>query len=292
MTTGGEQKHVTRDRGLGTELIDPLVLYQHLLEAKKKFVIVIDEYDAIPSQNQDFHTSIAYLMKLLSDSLECDSRIVVVGVAQSAQELLGRHESIERSAKEIYLRPLRREDVFEFLTEAENRLHFRFDPKVKNEIVIGSMGYPYFVHSVGLECMDAMLARDRKARYVTEEDYNKAVARAVQQAFRSELRRYKDAVKDLSQHERTVIRELVSFGRQPPRKDLQEAVICKRLMSAAEFDHAWVRLQQEKRLLYISRTNDTIRFADPLMAPFLRAWIFRIPEKTGDEQPRLFDDDD
>ena len=55
-------------------------------------------------------------------------------------------------------------------------------------------------------------------------------------------------------------------------------------MAAADFNDALIRLQQERRLLYISRNKDDVRFADPLMAPFLRSAIF--PSLTQRVTPR------
>ena len=293
VSTGATRKDTIKRRELGAETIDPWRLFQKLCETKKSVIIIIDEYESIPSSARDFHSSVAYLVKHLADhSHECGARVVVVvGVAQSAKDLLGRHESIERSAREIYLRPLRRDDILDFLTEAEKRLRFKFDSTVKYEIANSSMGYPYYVHLVGLECMDAMFARDKKAKYVTMQDYTKAIQRAVQHAFRSELRKYSEATKNLSDQERVLIKELVSFTKQVPRKYLQEVIEQKRLMTAAEFDHAWVRLQQEKHMVYVSRSNDTIRFSDPLLAPFLRSWIFRPIERKDDRQQSLFSED-
>ena len=186
---GTKTKSLTR-REIGEEELDPWEVFRLLKELKKKFIIIIDEYDAIPPRNSDVHTPLAYLIKTLADnSGECDTRIVIVGVARSSQELLGRHESIERSAREIYLRPLRREDVNDFLTEAETRLKFKFSADVIKDIVWGSMGYPYYVHLVGLECLDAMIERNKKSRIVKRVDFTKAIQSAVQKAFRAELKK-------------------------------------------------------------------------------------------------------
>lgn len=293
ISTTGEQKKTTTRKGPAAENWTPWAVFERLRTHRQKLIIVVDEYDAIGRQSVEFHDGIAFLIKHLADnSDQCDSRIVVAGIAQSAQELLGGHESIERSAREIYLRPLRREDVGDFLDHAEERLQLTFTPFVRTEIIDGSMGYPYYVHLVGLECVDAMLARDRRAHEVNKVDYQRATVRAVQHAFRSELRKYRAAVDGLDSNELALIRELTEHtSRQPKRKELQQKLAAKRILSTREFDHTWVKLQQEKKLLYVSRNRDEIRFADPLMEPFLRTWIFRSgPGPTQDpNQLSLFD---
>jgi len=264
--------------------LDSWTVFQWCKQLDKPLTIVIDEYDTIPTGAVDFHSAVAELMKAAADNSSSDSdvHIVVVGVAQSAAALLGRHDSIERSAREIYLRPLRTEDVLDFLSGAEDELSFSFVADIKHRIARDSLGYPYFVHLVGLECMDAMLARDKNARQVIEQDYERAIRRAVQRAYRSELRKYQKAVEGLGEAEMAVIRELVAVDDpEPARLELQRRLEQKRSMTAAEFDHAWVRLQQERRILYVSRNNDGIRFADPLMKPFLRATILRDPPPPG-----------
>jgi hypothetical protein len=277
--------------GVARRTIDPLLLFRHLKQKNAKYVIVLDEYDAISPGDGEFHASLAYLMKILADhSDECDSRLVIVGVAQSSKDLLGRHASIERSAREIYLNPLRHQDVHDFLSEAERRLKTAFGDRIKDEIARDSAGYPYYVHLVGLECHDAMSARDEHAKQITEADYQRAIVRAIQHAFRSELRKYRGAIRGMSEKEWILIRELAALPQRPPRKELEERLSNRRLMSPQEFDHAWVRLQQERRFLYVSRHDDTVRFADPLMWAFLRGWILRRP--TEDRSQLLEDEED
>lgn len=299
MATPSFVKHTYRRGGLSLHTFDPWHLFESLKNISQKVLIIVDEYDKIPSDATNFHAGIAELIKTLADNRrECDSRLVIVGVAQSAQDLLGRHESIERSAREIYLRPLRYEDVQDFLSEAEKKLDFQFKPTVKQAIIHNSMGYPYYVHLVGLECIDAMLQRDKSARFVTEIDYEKAVKMATKKAFRSELRKYKNAIDGLSEKEITLIRELskeltTSKSKIVLRLELQRRLSANNVMSVEEFNNTLIRLQQEKKLLYISRNKDDIRFSDPLMAPFLSMMIF--PEIKGTstlkEQKSLFEGD-
>ena len=276
--------NMTKRIEIGAKRLDPWEVYSALAECRKKYIIVIDEYDAI-TRNSPIHPWVASLIKHLSDhSNECDTRIVIIGIAQSANELLGKHESIERSAREIFLRPLRRDDVFDFFTEAESHLKIKFDSEVKKEIIQGSMGFPYYAHLIGLECMDALNERDKNAKIVIPADLETAIKRAVQHAFRSELRKYITAVKDLSENEKKLIKALVEEGGQPYRKDLEEKLEKSGVMSQKDFNNAWVRLQQEKRFLYVSRNDDTIRFCDPLLQPFLRDALFRTSTKLISSQ--------
>jgi len=291
-----KRKKIIKSLDIAAKPIDPWTLFTLIKKIKEKVAIIIDEYDAIASRKKEVHSGIASTMKTLADhSYECKSRILVVGIAQSASDLLGRHESIERSAREIYLRPLRDEDIFAFLSEAEEQLKFTFSPDVKGHLVWDAMGYPYFIHLIGLECLDALVKRDKNARRVEYRDYVKAKFTAVNKAFRSQLRKYKKGVKETTHIEHMVISELVRHDDHRPlaRVNLRNNLVKSHTLEVAEIDHALLTLQQDRKLVYISRTDDTVRFSEPLMAPFLRAWLFRSKPQVNDSpegpQFELFD---
>lgn len=294
VNTGAKQKNATKRDGLGKVKFDPWAIFEHIRVTNKNFIVVIDEYDAVPRSKKEFHSGIAYLMKHLADNAhDCNTRIIVVGIAQTAGELLGEHESIERSAREIYLRPLRREDIIDFLAETEHELGFKFSDSVKNAIAWCSNGYPYFVHLVGLECIDVMLSRDPQCRFVADEHYRIAIKNSVSRAFRSILRKYNEAIEGITLHQKALIYQLaIHKDNELDRKELQRILAKKEKMDEKTFDHAWVPLAQEKRLIYVSRNQDKIRFSDPLMKPFLRG-LFISPHRPtykGLKQGRLFED--
>jgi len=274
-----KEKSTSRDIGLGSINFDAWTVFEYLKEESKKYFIVLDEYDVIPKNKKNFHKNIAELIKTIGDNNHlCDSRIVVVGIARSAQALLGEHESIERNAREIFLRPLRNEDIRDFLSEAEESLNFKFERQVKERIVNGSNGYPYYVHLVGLECIDAMLRRDKKNRIVKLEDYSIAIKRSVNHAFRSVLNKYRHSVEELTPKEIQIIKEFVrltDYNEKISRDVFTSVIVQHGVSSREELDSLLLKLQQKKRLIYISRNDDTIRFTEPLMGPFLRIWIMK-----------------
>lgn len=269
----------------------PFTLFTLLTKDKHPRLLIVDEYDATKSQAKTFHEGIAYTIKHLSDNCRrTDSRVLIIGISQSAENLLGRHESIERCAIETYVLPLKKHHVVEFLAQAEEHLGFKFDDPVRQRIVDHSLGYPYFMHLVGLNCLDAMTYRDSRARRVTMIDYSQAIDKAVNKAFRSTLSKYKVAIQGLSPHEIDVIRALALHPKMnPPRHQFRAMVVGDRIMKANDVDQYLTRLQQEKGLLYISRNDDTVRFSDPLMKPFLRAKFCGLREAELHDQPDLFD---
>jgi AAA+ ATPase superfamily predicted ATPase len=289
---------------LGSQVIDPETLFRMIKESGKQVLVILDEYDRVRTKSQEFHSSIASLIKNFGDHhWESGSRLVVVGVAQSAQALLGEHESIERNAREIFLRPLRNADVNDFLSVAEEKLQFQFDYDAKKDIVKRSSGYPYYVHLVSLAAIDSMVERDSNARKVSLQDYNNGLTKAVSQAYRSELMKYRHIIDKLTTDETNLIFELVTeseFRHNSPRygqhvvvtrAELQKRMLTQNIMTMADFDHAWVQLQQKYRFIHVSRNNDEIKFADPLMQPFLSAlFSVRKVKKASKHQLSLFDE--
>jgi len=270
----GSESTTTKLDGPARRKAEPWMLFQAISAHRKRLIIVLDEYDRVSANNRhskEFHENIADLMKTMADeSGQCDSRLVVVGIAQSAKNLLGQHLSIERSAREIYLRPLRKEDIQDFLSTAEEELNFRFAPGIKNDIATSALGYPYFAHLVGLECLDVMTEADPAGRLVEQNHYDSAVSRAVDKAFRTELRKYSEAVSDLTADESNLIALLLRYPRPPTRSIFESHLSTRNVMEPKDFNAALNRLQFDKKLLYVSRNSDILRFSDPLMAPFLK----------------------
>jgi len=275
LSIGGVKTDEHHYEGFNNWRAEPWQVYKAIKRFGRKVIIMLDEYDQVSPDNKEMHLCLANLIKTLADkSHECDARIVVVGIGQTAQDLLGEHPSIERSAREVYVRPLRTEDIEDFLMEAERELGFSFQSEVKKSIARSSLGYPFFAHLVGLNCLDSMIDRNHEARTITTRDYQNAVKKAKEQAFQSTLGKYREAIDGLSEREIALLEELCSFDNPNvvPRKELRKQMANKSLLSEMEFDSVWVLLQQERRILHVSRKTDMIRFSDPLMAPFLKAW--------------------
>jgi AAA+ ATPase superfamily predicted ATPase len=278
-------KNTIQRTGPGSLQLDSWLLYKRLCQFSKKVIIVVDEFDKVPRSRMDFHTGVAELIKTLADNQRsCDSRVVLVGIARQAREILGGHQSIERSVREIYLPPLSKKDLRGFLDTAEHELGFTFAPRVKNEILDNSLGYPYYVHLIGLECIDIMRKRDVQARRVTEDDYEKAVRKAAARAFRTELRKYENAIRNLDGSEVEFIKQLVGQLEKGSvqQSELVNLLTTQGIMTLQTAQEA-LTLLCKKGLLYVSKNKDDVRFSDPLMFPFLRSLIS--PNLTKDNTP-------
>src|SRR4029078_7675571 len=96
------RKNTIQRSGPGALQLDSWLLYKRLRKFGEKVIIVVDEFDKVPRSRTDFHTGVAELIKTLADNQRyCDSRVVLVGIARQAREILAGHQSIERSVREI-----------------------------------------------------------------------------------------------------------------------------------------------------------------------------------------------
>jgi AAA+ ATPase superfamily predicted ATPase len=276
------RKQTVQRTGPGSLQLDSWLLYKRLCQVGEKVLIVIDEFDKVPRSRTDFHTGVAELIKTLADNQRhCDSRVILVGIAGQAREILAGHQSIERSVREIYLPPLSRKDLREFLDTAERELGFTFAHSVKDEILDNSLGYPYYVHLLGLECIDVMRKRDAEARRVTEGDYEKAVRKAASRAFRTELRKYESTIRELGSTEVGFIKQLVELlAKGPVRQSELMSMLDKQGTMTLQSAQDTLSLLCKKSLLYVSKNKGEVRFADPLMFPFLRSLISTSERKT------------
>lgn len=272
---GHSNKHVTKRAGDGAATLTGSRVGELLSAEAPHAIIVLDEYDRVAS-NSSLHGSVASLIKTFSDEgADCDIKIIVVGVARAAKELLGVHTSIRRCLREVYLDRLRDQDIVDFLTETENYLGFRFDDPVKYRIATGSIGYPYYAHLVGSLSVKAMLERQKEERVVSAPDLSTGISRAVEMTFRAELRGFAEIEPTFTALERSILRQLSSMKTWPKRDTLCNMLARRDRITPGEFSAALLRLTQHYHVLYLKRTTDEVRFADPLMKPFLRDKIFQ-----------------
>ncbi len=82
-------------------------------------------------------------MKAFSDA-NSPCKLLVVGVANSVNELIGEHQSVERSLCQVLLQRMSKEELVQIVVKGEETLGIEFDAGVKTRIVKLSDGLPYY----------------------------------------------------------------------------------------------------------------------------------------------------
>lgn len=160
------------------------------LLAGKAGLVVIDEFDAIPDAAH--RRSLAEVMKLLSDS-SSDVKLLVVGVAGSAHDLLAGHPSVQRNLREVELPKMSDTEIERIVSGNAKACGLTFDFRVVEEIVELSAGYPHFAQLLGLACAESAVADDRRS--VEARDMQAALVVATHNAEESLRRAYGNAVR-------------------------------------------------------------------------------------------------
>ena len=108
-----------------------------------KLLFLFDEFDNI--QNEKTKASFADLIKSLSDNNK-NSTIVLVGIADSIEDLIGNHQSLERCLKQVKMPRMKPEECEQIITNGLSKLNINIEKKIIDKIVEFSSGFPHYVH--------------------------------------------------------------------------------------------------------------------------------------------------
>jgi Cdc6-like AAA superfamily ATPase len=108
-------------------------------------VIFFDEFDRLA--NQKTKTQLVDLMKALSDH-SVNTTVVIVGVAETVDELILEHESISRGLNQILMPRMSAEELREVIDTGLGHADMEIDERGKQLIVKLSQGLPHYAHLI------------------------------------------------------------------------------------------------------------------------------------------------
>lgn len=154
---------------------DPDEIRILLGQIQPPMLIVIDEYDRF----EDDHgiTLMADTLKSLSDH-HVESKLVLVGVADSIDQLIGEHESIQRAISEVHLARMSEEDSSAIIKSGAEKLGLPIDDDASRLIVRMSEGLPTYVHLLAQYAFQAAAANDNSP--VNGTHVNEAIKKVVE----------------------------------------------------------------------------------------------------------------
>lgn len=152
-------------------------------------VIIVDEVDRIASERTK--NLLVDTIKTLSDH-SVNVTLVMVGVADSVSDLIGRHESIERALVQVRMPRMPERELSEILRTGLDELNMDIEPDARSRIITFSQGLPHYTHLLGLH--SATTALDNRREVVQHEDVAEATERALNEAKESIRRRFHRAV--------------------------------------------------------------------------------------------------
>lgn len=108
-----------------------------------KIMFIFDEFDNI--LNEKVRSSFADLIKSLSDN-NTNSTIILVGIADNIEQLIGNHQSLERCLKQVKMPRMKNEECEEIIRNGISKLELKIEKKVLQNIIEFSSGFPHYVH--------------------------------------------------------------------------------------------------------------------------------------------------
>lgn len=132
-----------------------------------RLLVVIDEFDR--NENPTLTRDLTEIMKVVSDR-DIPVQIVVVGVGDVVDNLVGEHTSIARVLYVVRLTPMSDDEIRDTLTLAGQLAGIQMAPDVISSIIAISHGRPYIARLVGLKA--AKMALLRSSSVIQKEDFD------------------------------------------------------------------------------------------------------------------------
>jgi len=151
-------------------------------------ILIIDEFDRIIDVKTKTH--FADIIKAMSDNLPRVT-MLLVGVALDVNELIGKHQSIERSLRQIFLPRMSREELNEIIDKGFSRLNIKIDVKIRDRITQLSQGFPHYTHLLAKYCAKQTIEHNRDN--VLLADLKMAMEQAIEDAQESIKEAYRKA---------------------------------------------------------------------------------------------------
>jgi Cdc6-like AAA superfamily ATPase len=167
---------------------DDLRRFFSLMGDGRILIIVLDEFDRL---NRSARRAVADTVKTFSDH-SVPVTIIVVGVADTIDELIAEHESIERVLVQVQMPRMDQAELMEILHKGTARLNMTIADDAARFIASVSQGLPHYTHLIGLHAARTTLDRDE--RQITMRDVGEAVDKAVTDSHASLRSDFRKAV--------------------------------------------------------------------------------------------------
>jgi hypothetical protein len=156
---------------------------------KTDSIIIIDEMDRIA--DEETQTALADTIKTLSDNA-IRTTLILVGVADSVDELIAEHRSIDRALVQVQLPPMSKPELLEIVDKGFVRCEMTVEAKVRGRLADFAQGLPSYTHLLAVE--SALRALDSDRTHVQMDDLDYAIEEAVNSRLETNLSAYNSAV--------------------------------------------------------------------------------------------------
>ena len=198
--------HVPQDKAPlgfgGTTRKDGAPLSQHLpdpfdqADVEKLFsqlnlptLLLIDEFDRASA---DERAKMSDLIKIVADETNCPLTIMIVGVAETLDDLIKAHPSVERNISEVHMGLMESTEICELLAKGSAKVGIPFSAEAVESITYCAAGFPYFAHLIAQHC--SIVAIESSADLIGRTIFEQALKRSLAEVEQTIKRAYREAV--------------------------------------------------------------------------------------------------
>ena len=240
-------------------------------------VPIFDEFDRI--KKDETSALMADAIKSLSD-YSVDATVLIIGVAESVDELIKEHQSIERALVQIPMPRMSGAEVGQIIKNGLAELEMQVGDGEKHTIVNLSQGLPYVAHLLSLHAAKSAIKRESKI--VQLEDIQSGITTSINDWQQSIKTTYYHATK--SPQPGNIFREVVlacAFAKNDELgyfsaaqvRDPLNLIVPDRSYSIPNYARHLKQLSSVERGELLHRIGKTrrlrYRFNSPLMRPYI-----------------------
>lgn len=153
---------------------DPDDIRWQLAQLPVPRIIVFDEFDRM--EDDEALSLMADTLKSLSDHVT-DTKVVLVGVADSIDQLIGEHESVQRAVEEVAMPRMTEAEIVDIIDQGLAAAEMTIDRPARTRIARISEGLPTYAHLLTLHA--AQNAVQSNVLNVRPTDVDYAIGQAV-----------------------------------------------------------------------------------------------------------------
>ncbi|MDQ6867879.1 MAG: ATP-binding protein [Pseudomonadota bacterium] len=244
-------------------------------------ILIIDEYDKF-GERKKTNELMANTIKSLSD-YGVNVTVILVGVADNINDLMGEHESLGRCVEQIPMPRMNIGERKEILDKIIPRLGMKLHDDAMWKIVHLSRGLPSYVHSLGLYSTESAI--HRHSMLITETDVDKAIKRVLERSQESIKDEYATAIhsnRSDSLYKEVLLACALAETDFEGRGTFAPLAVCKPLTSILTRDkpvkidafqqHLKKFITEERANILMRRGHERayrFRFREPMMQPFV-----------------------
>ena len=239
-------------------------------------IVIFDEFDRV--KDAEVITAMADTIKGLSDNA-VDATILIIGVADSVNELIREHQSIERALVQIPMPRMSDNEIQTIIDRGFARLALAIDSAARDDLVLYSQGVPYVTHLLCVYTCRAALATGRRTIYSAHVE--QGLNRSLDQWQQSIRALYNDAVRSrkpgniykevLLASALAEVDEFRFFSTAAVKKPL--SLITNRMYETIGFGRHLKELSKPDRGSVLQRAGESFnvryRIANPILRPYI-----------------------